>query len=137
VDGRIVDKNSSLQSCEVETLFLFRIQSFLWEHPVANVFPVSLGYQCFKDDPNRIRKPSATVIRLDRMDQFANSDPDYMLIPPDLAIEVIAPNDTIFKIDQRVAEYLSAGFPLVWVADPKALTITVHPLNGRPAIYEL
>ena len=135
VDGLLLEKQASAESSKIEGLFYFRFQFFLLTNPIADVFPASLGYQCFDDNPTKIRKPDATVIRLDRLKQLADPNPGFMPIVPDLAVEVISPNDVVYDVDEKVREYLDAGFPLVWVADPKARTITVYPNGGRPTIH--
>ena len=135
VDGRIVEKNGSVESSEIEGLFYFRFRAFLLGHPVAEVYPASLGYQCFEDNPTKIREPDTTVVRLERLEKLPDPNPGYMPIVPDLAVEVISPNDVVYDVDEKVQEYLGAGFPLVWVADPKARTVMVYPRGGRPVFY--
>jgi Uma2 family endonuclease len=135
VDGRIVEKNVSTESSEIEGAFTIRFGLFLMAHPIAKVFPSSLGYQCFDDATTKIRKPETTVVLLDRIKKLADPDPGYMPIVPDLAVEVISPNDMVYEVDEKIKEYLDAGFPLVWVADPKAKTVTVYPRGGRAAIF--
>jgi len=46
--------------------------------------------------------------------------------PPDLAVEVLSPEDTASEVTRKVEEYLAAGVPLVWVADPATQTVTVY-----------
>lgn len=135
VDGQLVEKNVSVESSKIEALFTSRFQIHLFNHPVAEVFPASLGYRCFEDSPDKIRKPDTTVIRLERLKTLLDLNPGFMPIVPDLAVEVISPNDIVYEVDEKVREYLDAGFPLVWVADPKARTITVYPQDGRPVIF--
>jgi len=135
VNGQIVEKNGSVESSEVEGHFLFRFQVFLLNNRVADVFPASLGYQCFTEDHLKIRKPGATIVRLDRLKALADPNPGYMPIVPDLAVEVISPNDMVYDVDEKVKEYLDAGFPLIWIADPKARTITVYQPGRRPVIH--
>jgi Uma2 family endonuclease len=103
-------------------------------NPIAVVFPITLGYRCFAN-PAKIRKADVSVVALGRLQQLPDQNPDFMPIVPDLAVEVIAPNDIVVQLDERVKEYLDAGFPLVWVADPKARTVTVYPNGGRPVIH--
>jgi Uma2 family endonuclease len=134
VDGRIVEKNVSKDSSRVEGIILARIASFLAEHPIAEVYPSSLGYVCFPDDPDRMRKPDVSVVTAERLKSIAG-DVGYMPIVPDLAIEVVSSNDVAYEIEEKVDEYLRAAFPLVWVAYPHSRTITVYPLSGRPTIY--
>jgi Uma2 family endonuclease len=135
VDGQIVEKNASVTSSQIELLFAFQFQAHALAHPFAKVFPASLGYQCFDDDPGKVRKPDCTVVLLQRLNKLPDPNPGYMPIVPDLAVEVISPNDMVYEVDEKVREYLDAGFPLVWVADPKVRTVTVHPRGGRPTIF--
>ena len=51
-------------------------------------------------------------------------------IVPDLAVEVISPNDRYYEVEEKVDEYLKAGVRLVWVVDPLAKTIRIHRANG-------
>jgi Uma2 family endonuclease len=136
VDGQIVEKQVSSGSSKIEGRFFFHFMTFVQAHPgLAEVFPASLGYQCFDDDPGKVRKPDTTVVRLERLKALPNPDPGYMPIVPDLAVEVISPNDSVYEVDKKVEEYLDAGFPLVWVADPRSRTVTVHPNGGKPVIF--
>jgi Uma2 family endonuclease len=134
VNGEIVEKTVSKKSSRVEVRIASLIDAYLAEHPVAEVYSSSLGYTCFPDDPDRMRKPDVSVVLLERL-RGLPADVGYMPIVPDLAVEVISPNDLTYKIDDKLKEYLAAGFPLVWIADPNARTITVHPRNGRPVIF--
>jgi Uma2 family endonuclease len=42
-------------------------------------------------------------------------------IAPDLAAEVMSPNDLAYEVDRKVKEYLAAGVRLVWVINPDPL----------------
>jgi Uma2 family endonuclease len=136
VNGHIVEKHVSRKSSKIEILFGHHFQTYIDANPgVADVFPQSLGYQCFDDDPLKIRKPDTTVVRLDRLVKLGDVDSGSMPIVPDLAVEVISPNDVHYDVLDKVQEYLDAGFPLVWLADPKARTITVYPHGIPPVLY--
>jgi len=133
VDGQIVEKAVGTLSSETEATFIFPITAFLRQNAgMGRVFASSLGYRCFPDDPDKIRKPDVTVIRAERLAALPDPDPGYMPIVPDLAVEVVSTNDTVYELDEKVEEYLAAGFPLVWVADPEARRVTVHPRGGKP-----
>ncbi|MEO1378396.1 MAG: Uma2 family endonuclease [Cyanobacteria bacterium J06635_10] len=47
-------------------------------------------------------------------------------IPPDLAIEIISPNQTFGEISAKANDYLDAGVLRVWVIDARAKTVTVY-----------
>ncbi len=51
---------------------------------------------------------------------------DYFETPPDIAVEVVSPNDRRKAVLQKVRQYVEFGVKLVWVADPETETITVY-----------
>jgi Uma2 family endonuclease len=54
----------------------------------------------------------------------------YIYIAPDLAAEVVSPNDLAYEVEAKVVEYLDAAVPLVWVIDPEARTVRIHRGDG-------
>jgi hypothetical protein len=51
---------------------------------------------------------------------------------PDLAVEVLSPDEGPAAVQDKVAEDLAAGVPLVWVVDAAREAVTVHR-PGQPA----
>ena len=47
-------------------------------------------------------------------------------LPPDLAIEVVSPTDTLLRIEEKAFAYLEAGTQLVWVLMPRSKTVKVY-----------
>lgn len=135
VNGRIVEKNVGFESSQIEGRFFYLVQSFLDGHPIAQVCPASLGYRCFADDPDKVRKPDMTVIKNERFTALGDPNPGFMPLIPDLAVEVISPKDLAYEVEEKVAEYTRAGFPLLWVANPKSRTVTVYRLGQRPVVF--
>ncbi len=45
---------------------------------------------------------------------------------PDLAIEVISPNDTFSEVEEKVLDWLAAGCKMVIVLDPRKRTTSVY-----------
>lgn len=79
--------------------------------------------------------PDLTYISYDRLE--ANWLEDTACpIPPDLAIEIISPDQTFGNMAEKAADYLSAGVLRVWVIDPQAQTITVFLPNAVPQTYK-
>src|SRR5688572_14271280 len=86
--------------------------AFLRDHPGGLLFGADAGYQCFPKSPSTVRKPDVSFVRSGRL--AGNVAPEgHCRIPPDLAVEVISPNDLAYEVEEKVAEYLQAGVPLV------------------------
>lgn len=75
--------------------------------------------------PDTVRAPDVGFIRRDRLAAVGRPT-TFWAGPPDLAVEVLSPSDTVFEIDEKVAAWLAAGTAAVWVVNPKDRTITVH-----------
>ncbi len=52
---------------------------------------------------------------------------------PDLVVEVISPNDLAIGVSAKIHDFLNAGVPLIWVADPDTRAVTVYRGDGTAA----
>jgi len=75
----------------------------------------------------RFRIPDICLIRRqDRSPIIRNA--------PLLCVEILSPEDTVRKTQDRVNDYLAMGVPTVWVVDPKLQRAYIHTSQGiRPA----
>lgn len=55
---------------------------------------------------------------------------------PDVAVEVLSPDDRPGYVRERVAEWLEAGTQAVWVVDPRKRNVTVHEAGGASVYGE-
>jgi Uma2 family endonuclease len=51
-------------------------------------------------------------------------------IAPDLAVEVVSPNDRAKDLVSKLQDFRNAGIPLTWVLYPETQTVQVHRLDG-------
>jgi Uma2 family endonuclease len=56
----------------------------------------------------------------------------YLRLTPDLAVEVVSPNDRYTEVAEKIAEWLAHGVRLVFVVDPRRQTVDVHRPGQRP-----
>lgn len=131
VDGELVEREMGSLSSWVSG----RVSSRLDQHAERVggwAFPDGTAYRCYDDDPDRVRKPDASYIRPGRLpgDEIPEG---FITIPPDLAVEVISPNATYRDVEAKVAEYLDAGVPLVWLINPDNRSVRVFRGN-HPSI---
>ena len=73
--------------------------------------------------PDTVRGPDVAFVRNGRLDLRKTS---WVEGGPDLAVEIRSPGDRAGEVDERVADYLRAGTPLVWIVDPAKRTVTVR-----------
>jgi Uma2 family endonuclease len=129
VGGHLVEKNMGGFASWVAGRVLQLLAVFGQDRGLGWVLDAEGSYQCFTDDPRKVRKPDVSFIRLGRLPGERLPD-GHVGIPPDLAVEVVSPNDTAYEVDAKVQEYLAAGVPLVWVVNPQTRTIHVYQGDG-------
>ena len=134
VDGQLVERNMSLWSSYVGGEIHGQLRDFCRGKKVGWLLPADASYQCFPDDPGKVRRPDVSFIRLERISLAQASEEGHITIAPDLAVEVVSPNDNLYDVDEKVQSYLRAGVALVWVVNPRAHTVEVHRLKGIGAI---
>jgi Uma2 family endonuclease len=129
VDGKLVERNMSLLSVSAGGELYRSLQSFALENGLGRAFGDGLGYRCFRDDPRKVRRPDLSFIRQSRLTREVILS-NEVTIPPDLAVEVVSPNDFFCEVEAKVMEYLDAGVPLVWVLNPLSKTAHVYRNSG-------
>src|SRR4051812_41958797 len=124
VGGRLVEKETGGFASWVAGRILRLLGRYGEDLGLGWVLGPEGSYQCFSEEPRKVRKPDVSFIRRGRLPEERIPD-GHVRIPPDLAVEVVSPNDRVYEVDGKVAEDLAAGVPLVWVVNPEARTVHV------------
>ncbi len=129
VSGELVERISCAESSWIAANLVGLFASVYSHSQPGYFFLPDCGYQCFPDDPDRVRRPDVSFVRKGRF-PGERVQRGYIRIAPDLAVEVMSPNDLASEISVKVEEYLEAGVPLVWVISPDAETVIIHRVDG-------
>jgi Uma2 family endonuclease len=129
VDGHLVERHMSILSNWVAGRLLRYVDIFVEENDLGWTWPAGQGYLCFPNFPRKVRFPDVSFVRKSRLPEGLTSD-GYIYIPPDLAVEVVSPNDLAYEVDNKITEYLDAGVGLVWEINPEARTVRIHRRDG-------
>ena len=96
------------------------------EHGLGEVYG-EYGY-ILESEPATVRAPDVSFVRSARLGE--SPDEGFFTGVPDLAIEVVSPNDRFSEVAAKVKEYLEAGTRMVVVADPQNRDVTVFRPDG-------
>jgi Uma2 family endonuclease len=117
------------ESSEIALRIAFLLGLFLREHRSGRLFGSDSSYQCFANAPRTVRRADVGFVRFDRL-PGGKAPKGHCPVAPDLAVEVVSPNDTAEEVDEKVMEWLGAGVPLVWVVSPGIRNVRVHRPRG-------
>jgi Uma2 family endonuclease len=94
---------------------------------------VVLGESGYRLTEDTVLGPDVSFVHHDRVPQ-GGSPKGFWTGPPDLAVEIISPGDTLKEVVEKAAEYLSYGTRIVWVINPRNRTAMVYGPDHEPRI---
>ncbi len=108
---------------KVVSKILRRIGNHVEAHSLGETYAES-GF-LIERRPDTVRGPDVAFVRKDRLAEILNPE-KYVPFAPDLAVEVVSPNDVPVELAEKVGMWLEAGALMVWVVEPRDRTVTVH-----------
>jgi Uma2 family endonuclease len=108
------------------------LTSYVMEHQLG-IVGMEAGFK-LEGDPDTLRAPDIHFISKARIEKVGIT-PKFADFPPDLAIEVLSPSDTVSEMQRKVEEYLGSGVRLIWVVEPGTKTVTVYRTHQDVKIF--
>ena len=75
--------------------------------------------------PDTVRAPDVSFVSRERAEAVAE-ERGFFPGAPDLAVEVISPNDRAVEVEDKASDWLRAGAKMVIVLNPKTRTATIY-----------
>jgi Uma2 family endonuclease len=122
VDGQIRVSPAGARHGLIIVKLTGRLQAFVERARLGYVFDSSTGIRLPKGN---VRSPDISFVARGR---FKKGVVPRGFIPfaPDLAVEVLSPEDRSRFVLDKVGEYLDAGVRMVWVLDPEARSASIY-----------
>ena len=121
VRGRIVEMNVPIPKHGYVCLNAGAIlRDFVRRSDLGRAFSNDSGV-ITERDPDTVRGPDVWYVSYQKLPKGPLPD-KYLDVVPDLAIEVLSPDDRWSRVFKKVSEYLCLGVPVVCVLDPDSQT---------------
>jgi len=99
------------------------IGNFVKSHKLGTMRGAETGF-IIRRNPDSVRAPDIAFIRADRPpEKFPQG---YFDGAPDLAVEVLSPNDRANEVQAKIRDWLDAGCRAVWIVDPETKSVTIY-----------
>jgi Uma2 family endonuclease len=135
VGGVLKELNVSFLSSFVAGTIYFALRSHIDPRGLGWVSPEGTSFRCFPDDPNKVRRADTAFHRLDRLSPAQATAEGHCTVVPDLAVEVVSPNDLADDVNGKRVEWLEAGAKLVWVVYPVQRNVHAFRSDGPAAVF--
>jgi len=127
VDGEVrLMTPAGLEQGAISMDLATRLNNFVKRYKLGRVFDAQTGFR----PRDNMRAPDISFVSKEKLPE-GRLPKGFGRFPPDLAVEVFAPNETVADYEEKVAEYLSWGVRLIWLVDPNTRTVTVIRANGE------
>jgi Uma2 family endonuclease len=129
-NGKVVFKMPSLAHGVIQNSIGREIGNYLKIHPIGLVSG-DANYRLWPERAKASRAPDVSFILKNRLpeDLFC-----YPPIAPDLAIEILSPEDSFEEMMQKVDEYLSQGVKLVWIVICRTREVLVCTAQSKHVV---
>ena len=99
---------------------------------LGRAFGDNVGFQLDIPGETRdtVRSPDVAFVRAERLPPAGIGLRGWVRLAPDLAVEVLSPENRPAEMEARVADYLAAGTRLLWIIDPEARTVARRAPTG-------
>jgi len=108
----------------------FAVSSYVRPRRLGRVPSSDTGYRLIPDE-DTVLSPDVSFVGLERLGTIEDRE-RVVTFPPDFVVEVVSVHDRMPAVLAKVATYLEAGVPLVWVVEPRLRTVTVDGPGAAP-----
>lgn len=81
--------------------------------------------------PDTLRAADVSFVRRERIPESGIPE-KFWPGAPDLAVEVLSPDDRVREVDDKVDDWLLSGTREVWIVSPHRRSVTVHRVDVPP-----
>ncbi len=127
----VVREPAGYRHGEVAMNLATSIHNFVRTRNLGRVLAAETGFK-LATNPDTVRAPDVAFIQTDRIP--APPPAGFPLLAPDLAAEVLSPDDRPGEVLEKVGDWLNAGVRLVWVVDPVRRFARVYRPDGTEAL---
>ena len=102
----------------------FSLNTFVKTNLLGQVYPAGTGFK-LTSSPDTVLAPNAAFVSAERVREVT-SKTGFFPGPPDLAAEIISPNDRYSEVEEKVELWLRYGVRMVITLNPQTRTATVY-----------
>ncbi len=100
-----------------------RLAVFVEDHKLGECYDGQTGFWM---KSGNLRAPDISFVSKQRLEECGGPTERFFHIAPELAVEVISPNERRKKIEEKLVDYFESGTLLVWFVFSRSRTVRVY-----------
>lgn len=111
----------------VAAKLLFVLGQHVYDRHLGWLLAQDTGFK-IQSDPDTVRAPDVAFVSKERQPEIPKRG--YAPFAPELAVEILSPDDRPGEVLSKVGDWLDAGVHIVWVIDPERREARVYRADG-------
>lgn len=132
-NGRVVYKMADLVHAAIQANIAKKIGVYLDDNPIG-VVGTEASFRLRSDRSKESRIPDVCFISNERLPEDWEHFP---VMAPDLAVEIVSPDDSFMKVMEKVDEYLQQGTKIVWLVFASTREVLVCTAEEKRSVRGL
>ncbi len=131
-DGKVVFKMPNFAHAIIQNNVGGEIRNYLKTNPIG-IVGGDANFRLWPERNRESRAPDVSFILKDRVPENLHR---YLPIAPDLAVEILSPDDSFEHMMEKVDEYLSQGVKIVWIIITRTREVLVCTAQGKYSVRD-
>lgn len=123
VDGELVMSNAGMEHGYIAVIISMALGSFVRSQKLGIVCDAQTGFWMRSGNS---RAPDVSFVAKERLQGLKRPPKKFFQGAPDLAVEILSPNDTVEGIHNKMVEYFENEVRVVWVVNPAEQIVLVY-----------
>jgi Uma2 family endonuclease len=102
----------------------WRLAQYVEENQLGTVYAAETGFR-LASDPDTVRAPDVAFVSRARVEMVGEVE-GFWPEAPELAVEVVSPDDSYTDVEEKVFDWLDVGTKMVVVINPRQRSSTVY-----------
>ena len=132
-NGKVVYKMANPEHGIIQAAIVTKINLYLEKNP-AGFAMTETNFRLWPDRPRESRIPDIAFVKKERLPEDLRRFP---AIAPDLAVEIISPEDTFETVSHKVDDYLAQGTQIVWLVIPNIREVLVCTAEKKYSVRDV
>ena len=132
-NGKVVFKMAAYAHGKIQLRIGGKLDHYLEQNPIGEAM-TETNFQLWPERRNQSRIPDIAFVKKERVpeEQWRFAD-----LAPDLAVEIISPEDNFLKVLNKVDAYLEQGTQIVWVVIADTREVLVCTAAGKHSVKDV
>lgn len=132
-NGKVVYKMAAFAHGKIQIRIGAKLDQYLEQNPIGEAV-TETNFQLWPERRNQSRIPDIAFVKKERVpkEQWRFAD-----LAPDLAVEIISPEDNFLKVMNKVDAYLEQGTQIVWVVIADTREVLVCTAASKHSVRDV